>query len=824
MVRDCDFCHIHNHTHYSKFDGYSTVKKLVKAAKNAGHRAVGLTDHGTVAGSIEFLKTCRREKIKPIIGMEAYLSRDYTCHSKEGQPGGRRGNRHTNVIAKNFVGFQNLCELSQIASLEGYYYDPRIDLELLNKYKEGLIITSACLSNIINNALVNDEYEKAKQSVAIFKDIFGDDFYLEMMYHGLSPEQKILPDIQKLGKEMDVKVIITNDCLLPGSMILTDEGYRAIETLRVGDLVYTHKGRLRPIDFVNSQLYDGKVYKLKTRLGSFHVSATSNHPILINRTVSAGWEIEGKPFWKEAKEVVKGDLLCIPKYCIDFVHRKKNYESTIDIMEILGERWYIKEHEGKIKSTRRDKDVSVPRQLKLDRHFCQILGLYLAEGYIDGTVVGFGLYKREQVLVDIICSFFEKYDFHPTVKVDENGCSVRVNSFVFSAVLEHLVGKGSAYKTMPSHLQFSEEEMRTIIRYYFEGDGHMKLDGFTYMIASCSSKLIWRLSEMLKNWGVLSLPTVRNGETASGFHRGAKSIWNDLYVLNFSGENVRKLNSLFGIEYSGSTPKGTPCTRPRFTEDDDFFYVRVQEVVESHRTDLVWNLQVALDESYVCYGYAVHNCHYIEKSDAPFQEVLMCMSSNRSIKDPNRIKFPYPEFYFKSTKEMQTVFGHLPQSMMNTLEIAEKCDYSDLVFIEEGGDMRLPHFDLPSGFDSSFRYMEKLAWDGFKSMPFKDSEIHRKRLERELADIKLVWDTKRYDFSTYFLIHEDIMRFAREKGIAAGIRGSGYGSLLVRCLNISEGVDPIEQNLMWERMLGFDSSVFISEEDFGINSPNCEAR
>lgn len=381
--------------------------------------AVGLTDHGTFAGAIHMLKACRKEGIKPILGMETYQSRDHKAR-KEGQKDGRKGNRHLNVIARNFTGFRNLCQLSQIASLEGSYYDPRIDLELLEKHREGLIVTSACLSNIINANLLRDRYDAAKKAATIYKDIFGEDFYLEMMYHGIASQARILPDIQRLSKELDIKTLVTNDC------------------------------------------------------------------------------------------------------------------------------------------------------------------------------------------------------------------------------------------------------------------------------------------------------------------------------------------------------------------------------------------------------------HYLNREDAESQEVLMCMSSGRCLKDPNRMKFPYHEFYFKTQQEMSKVWWHAKRSMQNTLEIAEKCDYSDIIFVEDGGEMRLPKFEIPPQFANSREYMKHLALDGLRRLNLHKSKPHCERFMTEISDIQLIYDTKRYDFATYFLIIWDIMRHAKEKGIAAGIRGSGFGSVLCRCLGISEGVDPLEQNLLWERFLGFDDKFFISESDVGM--------
>lgn len=386
-----------------------------------GMSACGLTDHGTFAGAIEFLSLCRQHGIRPVLGIEAYLSRNHNAKNKEDQPDGRKGNRHINLFAKNLVGYQNICALSQAASVDGYYYDPRVDIELLAKYSSGVICSSACLSNLVNALLLHDQYDKAKKAVGVFKDIYGEDYYLEMMFHGINAEAKILPDIQKLGKEMDVKLITSNDT------------------------------------------------------------------------------------------------------------------------------------------------------------------------------------------------------------------------------------------------------------------------------------------------------------------------------------------------------------------------------------------------------------HYTKKSDAKFHEVVICMSTGRTLKDPKRLKFPYAEFYFKSKEEMYKLFGHIPSALKNTLEVAEKCDYSDLIFIEQGGSMKLPKFNLPPNYSTPYAYLHDLAWQGFKRMGLENSEAHRQRLELELSDVKLIWDTKKYDFATYFLIVQDIMRYAKENDISSSIRGSGYGSLMLKCIGVIESsIDCIEFELLWERFLGFSEKYFFAESDFGI--------
>ena len=183
-----DFVHLHNHTEYSNFDGLNKVKDFPLNARKDGFRSLAMTDHGNIAGAIKFLQECLKPAedengneiptIKPILGCEMYLSRSRHNKSSKEQPEKRKGNRHLVILAKNWRGYQNLCALSHKSWTEGFYADPRIDLELLSQHKEGLIVTSACLSSVINSNLLYERYKEAEKTVKIFKDIFEDDFYL----------------------------------------------------------------------------------------------------------------------------------------------------------------------------------------------------------------------------------------------------------------------------------------------------------------------------------------------------------------------------------------------------------------------------------------------------------------------------------------------------------------------------------------------------------------------------------------------------------------------------------------------------------------------
>jgi DNA polymerase-3 subunit alpha len=212
-----DYIHLHNHTHYSLQDGACTVDSLVTAAKRHNMHAVALTDHGVMYGIPEFYKKAKKEGIKPIIGMEAYIVSEGSRFDKakiEEIPGKkkRKHYHHLILLAKNKTGYKNLIKLSTLGFMEGFYYRPRIDLELLKKYGEGLICTSACVGGIVASHLVNNDYAKAKSVAITYKEIFGDDFYLEIQDHKMEVEKAMLEGMPKLSRELGIKLVATNDC------------------------------------------------------------------------------------------------------------------------------------------------------------------------------------------------------------------------------------------------------------------------------------------------------------------------------------------------------------------------------------------------------------------------------------------------------------------------------------------------------------------------------------------------------------------------------------------------------------------------------------
>ncbi len=203
------FVHLHTHSHFSLLDGACKIDKLVKQAADYGMPALALTDHGNMFGAVEFYQNAVKAGIKPIIGVEAYIApRSRKEKSKE-----RKGDYsyHIILLAKNLTGYRNLMKLVSIGYLEGFYYKPRIDLEVLREYHEGIIALSSCLQGEIPKAIVQDNIEKAKQKAEAYLQIFGEDFYLEIQNHGIPEEKKAAEGILFLSKELSIPVVVTND-------------------------------------------------------------------------------------------------------------------------------------------------------------------------------------------------------------------------------------------------------------------------------------------------------------------------------------------------------------------------------------------------------------------------------------------------------------------------------------------------------------------------------------------------------------------------------------------------------------------------------------
>ncbi|MCX7929492.1 MAG: DNA polymerase III subunit alpha [Chlorobi bacterium] len=208
-----DFIHLHNHSHYSLLDAIATPEQLVCAAAEDGQPAVALTDHGVMFGCMELFFAAKKRGIKPIIGCEVYLATGSRFEKVASSKSERTRNYHHLVLlAKNEVGYRHLCKLVSLAHMEGYYYKPRIDRELLTQYHEGLIALSACLIGPVNEPLVRGDFDTAEANARWFKDLFGEDWYIELQHHGLPEDAIVLEHAPRIARKLGIELVATNDC------------------------------------------------------------------------------------------------------------------------------------------------------------------------------------------------------------------------------------------------------------------------------------------------------------------------------------------------------------------------------------------------------------------------------------------------------------------------------------------------------------------------------------------------------------------------------------------------------------------------------------
>jgi DNA polymerase-3 subunit alpha len=199
------FVHLHVHSEYSLLDGACRVESLCRKTADEGAPGIALTDHGVMFGAVEFYDAAKEKGLTPIIGCEAYIA-----------PRGRfdrtvRDEAHVTLLAASDVGYKNLTTLISKGFLEGYYYKPRIDLDLLAQYNEGLIVLSGCMSSLVSAPLLKNDYETAKKNASVFGEIFGDRFYVEIMRHGMPEEDVINAGLIKIARELNYPLVATND-------------------------------------------------------------------------------------------------------------------------------------------------------------------------------------------------------------------------------------------------------------------------------------------------------------------------------------------------------------------------------------------------------------------------------------------------------------------------------------------------------------------------------------------------------------------------------------------------------------------------------------
>ena len=205
-----EFVHLHNHSDYSLLDGAQQVQQLVNTIDDLNMDSLALTEHGNMFSVVPFYQKAKKAGINPIIGCETYVAVG-SRHDKKLQPGGGWGNNHLILLVQNQIGYENLMKLVTAGYLEGFYYRPRIDMDLLEKHSEGLVCLSGCLKGEIPEKMLNGDYNGARDAALKYSEIFSDRFYLEVQNHGIPEEIANIENMKKLAHDLSLPLVCTND-------------------------------------------------------------------------------------------------------------------------------------------------------------------------------------------------------------------------------------------------------------------------------------------------------------------------------------------------------------------------------------------------------------------------------------------------------------------------------------------------------------------------------------------------------------------------------------------------------------------------------------
>lgn len=375
ILRPSDYVSLHNHTHYSLLDGLTKIPAMVQYVKETGMESIAVTDHGTLSGLIEFYKEATASGIKPIMGMEAYVSpRKHT----DKEAGKDKAYYHLIILAMNMTGYKNLMRLSTIANLDGFYYKPRIDHELLEKYNEGLIILSACIGGELGDALRNEQYEQATLIASWYKSVFGDRYYIEVQDHGHPEhpsawqEQVVVNErLLNLAKDLDIDCVLTSD-----SHYLQHEDQEAHEILlcvQTGSFVGDEK-RMSLKEF---ELHIPDPNELIARWQGTHPEVISNTRKIADRC---------------SIELELGKIL-IPKFSVPEGETEKTYLEKL-VYEGIDMRYGVADDAGKINVSqeilkRTAYELSVIDTMGFNGYFL-IIWDFISWGKNEGIVFGPG--------------------------------------------------------------------------------------------------------------------------------------------------------------------------------------------------------------------------------------------------------------------------------------------------------------------------------------------------------------------------------------------------------------------------------------------------
>ena len=833
------------------------VEEYAKRATEINQKYLCVTDHGMMAAVPTQIKECELNNIEPLFGCELYcnpLQRRFTDDkdkaqyvaslSDEDKKAFQLGN-HLLAIAYNETGYRNLVKLTSWGWLYGKHRNkPRVNHEQLKLHKEGIIFTTCCYNSEVGRAFDMYGEEAAEQKLLELRAIFGENYYLEIMMLDFHKQPAYDKFIIKMHDKHNMPIILSQDCLTEGTVIYTNKGSKNIEDVIVGDVVLTDKGRYRKVEYVNKRhLNKGeKVYRVKSSIGSFAWDVTGNHEVLTAVVKNKSCKIQQKEVksyvWKKVEDLTTKDYIVIPKIEKSLVFSKKPL-LYIDIKKYLKKEYYTPVEKvglnfssnlvlagNTFKSFRgfdKRASINIPRFLPITDDLLKIIGLYMAEGYCEkkGTLIGFGLHKREKKELNLVKRYFSQFGIICNVRKSGNGVTIRFSSKLFNIFFAKLCGVGSTNKHFPkingSKFQnFSESQVRQIIAQYWKGDGCIREDKkgrFIVSMATVSKSLAYDLSICLNAFGFCCIPYIEKASVKMHKNPNANSQnWSTSYRISLSGNRSIKLyNFLFDKD---KTYEVIEKNSKPFIEDEKNYVIKIKNISAINYEKLVYNLQVEEDETYTANGYIVHNCHYCLKEHSHNQRLMLMVQTGRTIQEiqaamaegetKDFFELQDANLWMKSEDELNQMWTNKYQGIID-YDIFKLAKSTTVEICEKAKGVKLDRSNKLPNFPDGDERLKELVFQGFKKRNLPMNSTYMDRLKREYDLIC------KKGFSGYFLIQKMMVDEARRvcpsmlgfgngsEAVGCG-RGSCVGSLVCFCLGITN-VDPLKHGLIFERFL-----------------------
>lgn len=801
-----EFVHLHNHTVFSMLDGVAQPREYFEGCVDRKWPAFAITEHGVMNSIPDAYLAAKELGVKFIAGCEVYYN-DYEVKRQDMLSKGHKmqdlksenedlaqrmtRNRHLTVLCKNMTGYENLLKINKYAYEHGFYYRPRTWFDQLAKHKEGLIILSGCLNGPVchelraGNLKSKDYVTGAVDYVKKFHSVFGENYYIELQMPGIEGDVAVFKKLVTLADHFKIKLVLSNDCWNPEIPVLTEHGSKELQDLKVGDKVWTHKGRLKQIMCIGKRKVRDKE-RLFGFLGLNHFVCTENHKIFTRKDKIS------KPTFKRIDNIKQDDFVCISRIKLPEEDFKE-----IKISDYIGFR-LTKIKDGNIIPHGRAINP-VPDKYELTDNILRIIGLYIAEGYVDSYRLGFAFNKNEQEYVDEIRFFFSELGLSPNQNdVTDNGTRIRICCSAWSYFLKAICGNRSYKKKLPPFwTKLSNRQLKILLRAYFDGDGCVKRR-VSYTV---SAALTVDLAHAMASLDLPVTVTKRKPrENVKIYKKDGSIVYSKLsagYYMYFPKP------SFHGLGYDIGHYDKSKIRTKNFCDKYGFWLINPFKEIKSSLKE-VWCIQVEDDSSFLT-AVTSSNCHYIQRRDFDLQKVMMAISQNTTVDDPNLFHVNSDEQFFKTRYELRATFArngyeeHVPRSVFekacsNTLEVADKCET-----FKPDLSPKLPNLDNAK---------ERLCSLALKGL--KDKGLDKDKT-KYLVDGKMVTyfeqmqiELKRFvekGFASYFLITRELVQESYRNGWPLGpARGSAGGSLVCYLIDI-QTLDPIKWGTSFNRFL-----------------------